>query len=84
MAALCILIGIIMLAGLTGAGYFAASALMKQQTIVNLFSLEPSMIWIITGVCAAIGLLFCLNWVVLGINCSQIRKLRRRKKRRAE
>lgn len=84
MAALCILIGILMLVGFTGAGYFAASALMKSQTIVSLFSLTPSTVWIVTGVCAAIGLLFCLNWVILGVNCSQIKKLRRRKKKRAD
>ena len=82
MAIFCILIGILMLLGFTGAGYFAASTLMKQQTIVSLFNLDPSMVWIITGICAVIGLLFCLNWVVLGVNCAQIRKLKRRRKKR--
>ena len=82
MAILCIIIGVLMLVGFTGAGYLAASMLMKQEMVVSLLKLSPSFIWAVTGVCLCIGLLFCLNWVVLGMNCSQIRKLKRRRKKR--
>ena len=84
MATLCIIIGILMLLGFTGAGYFVASALLKSQAIVSLFSLNSSLVWIATGIGAIIGLVFCLNWVVLGANCAQIRRLKRRRKKRAE
>ena len=82
MASICIIIGILMLAGCTGAGYYAGSMLVNNPVIGSLFELESSHVWVITGVCAVIGLLFCLNWVILGVNCGQIRKLKRRKKKR--
>lgn len=82
MSILCILIGLIGLVGFTGAGYIATNKLMSSQTIVTLFSLDATAQWIIVGVCFLIGLLFCLNWVLLGLNCKNIKKLQRRKKKK--
>ena len=84
MSVLCIAIGVIGLLGFTGAGYVGISMLMGSPTIVSLFGLTESVKWIGVGVCFVIGLLFCLNWVVLGMNCASIRKLKRRKKKKQQ
>ena len=80
MATLCFLIGALMLLGCTGAGIY----LMSQQAIVNLLSMARISSFAILAACFAVGMLFCLNWVVLGVNCTQIKKLKRRRKKRAE
>lgn len=82
MSILCIVIGVIGLVGFTGAGYIATDKLMSSQTIVSLFSLNVTAQWIIVGICFLIGLLFCLNWVMLGLNCKNIKKLQRRRKKK--
>ena len=80
MATLCFLIGALMLLGFTGAGIY----LMSQQAIVNLLTMAKIPSFAIIAACFAVGLVFCLNWVVLGANCAQIKKLKRRRKKRAE
>ena len=80
MATLCFLIGALMLLGCTGAGIY----LMSQQAIVNLLTMAKIPSFAIIAVCFAVGLVFCLNWVVLGANCAQIRMLKRSRKKRAE
>ena len=80
MATLCILIGALMLVGCTGAGIY----LMGQQAIVNLLSMARIPSFTIIALFFVVGVLFCLNWVVLGMNCAQIKKLRRRRKKHAE
>ena len=80
MATICILIGALMLVGCTGAGIY----LMSQQAIVNLLNMARIPSFAIIVLFFVVGLLFCLNWVVLGLNSAQIKKLKRRKKKRME
>lgn len=84
MSILCIVIGVIGLVGFTGAGCFATNMLMSSETIVNLFSLNATVQWIIVGACFLVGLLFCLNWVMIGLNCRSIKKLQRRRKKKQQ
>lgn len=84
MSILCIVIGVIGLVGFTGAGYIATNKLMSSETIVNLFSLNATVQWIIIGACFLIGLLFCLNWTLIGLNCGSIKKLQRRRRKKQQ
>ena len=82
MGTICIIIGVVIFALFAGGGYFAVDYLASLPVFMNMGLFTAANTMIVVGVFAVIGLIFGLNWVVLGINCKQIRKLKRRRKKK--
>lgn len=82
MGTICILLGLIIFLGsiflgFAGAGVYLNSAL--AQTFVTLSANATQTYILFVGVCAFIGLLICLNLVMLGLTYNKVCKLGRRK-----
>lgn len=81
MAIPCYLIGAVMLLGFSGAGYFLGDWLLSYPVLLNMFHLTEASRWVFTGAGVAVGVILGLNWVVLGLNCRNIKKLQCRRKK---
>jgi len=77
MGTICILLGLIILILFVVAGFVAANAIQSSITIMSLLALKStSMVYIASiGLCAAIGLLICLNLVMHGLTYNKVAKL---------
>ena len=81
MGTICILLGLIIFLGSIFLGFAGAGAYLNSQFAITFASLASNTeIYILfVGVCAFIGLLICLNLVMLGLTYNKVRKLGRRK-----
>jgi len=82
MGTICILLGLIiflgsLFLGFAGAGVFLNSAL--AQTFVTISASATQTYILFVSVCGFIGLLICLNLVMLGLTYNKVRKLSRRR-----
>lgn len=82
MGTICILLGLIIFLGSIFLGFAGASAFLSStfaQTFATLAANSTQTYIVIVGVCAFIGLLICLNLVMLGKTYNKVCKLSRRK-----
>ena len=82
MGTICILLGLIIFFGSIFLGFAGANAFLSSQLVASFvnFATSTTEVYIIAvGVCAFIGLLICLNLVMLGMIYNKTRKLARRK-----
>ena len=82
MGTICNLLGLIiflgsLFLGFAGAGFFMNSAV--AQTFVTLSANSAQTYALFVGVCGFIGLLICLNLVMLGLTYNKVCKLGRRR-----
>ena len=89
MAIVCFVIGVVLLLAFMAGGVAAANFLTSKVMYMVNFGLDklPNAtvaFWVVFAVFALIGLLFFLNWLILGVNCKKIKKLARRRKKRAK
>lgn len=83
MGTICILLGLILLIGCTGAGFFASNAVVSNELYMSLLGMtNASMVYIaIVGACVLVGLLICLSLVMNGLIYNRLGKIAKQKKR---
>lgn len=76
MGTICILIGLITLIAFTGVGFLISNMIAANQIYMLLFkSFSVSEVYVlVTGVCAFVGLLICLNLVMNGLIYNRVCK----------
>ena len=82
MGTICILLGLIIFLGSLFLGFAGASVFMSSalaQTFVTVSANAVQTYILSVGVCGFIGLLICLNLVMLGLTYNKVCKLARRK-----
>ena len=82
MGTICILLGLIIFFGSIFLGFAGANAFLSSQLVASFvnFAASTTEVYIIAvGVCAFIGLLICLNLVMLGLIYRKVRRHGRRK-----
>jgi len=82
MGTICILLGLIIFLGSIFLGFAGAGALLSStfaQTFAYLTVNSIQTYIVVVGVCSFIGLLICLNLVMLGLIYNKVRRLGRRK-----
>ena len=86
MGTICILLGLILLIGCTGAGFFASNAVVSNELYMSLLGMtNASMVYVaIVGLCVLIGLLICLSLVMNGLIYNRLGKIARQKKHRRQ
>ena len=84
MGTICILLGLILLIGCTGVGFFASNAVVSNELYMSLLGMSnASMVYVaIVGLCALIGLLVCLSLVMNGLTYNRLGKLMAMHKKR--
>lgn len=77
MGTICILLGLIIFIIFTVAGIIASNWAVGNITVMSLLSIKtPTQAYImIVGLCAAIGLLICLNLVMHGLTYNKVSKM---------
>ena len=77
MGTICILLGLILLIGCTGAGFFASNAVVSNELYMSLLGMSNvSMVYVvIVGLCVLVGLLICLSLVMNGLTYNRLGKL---------
>ena len=82
MGTICILLGLIIFLGSLFLGFAGAGAYLNSaiaQTFVTISANATQTYILFVGVCGFIGLLICLNLVMLGLIYNRVRKLGRRR-----
>ena len=76
MGTICILLGLIILILFIVAGFIASNAILGNITFMSLLAMNSSVqvYLIVVGLCAAIGLLICLNLVMHGLIYNKVAK----------
>lgn len=77
MGTICILLGLIILILFVVAGFIASNAILGNITFMSLLAMNSStqVYLIVVGLCAAIGLLICLNLVMHGMIYNKVAKM---------
>ena len=83
MGTICILLGLIILILFIVAGFIASNAILGNITFMSLLSMGSStqVYLVVVGLCAAIGLLICLNLVMHGLTYNKVAKMAASEKR---
>jgi len=76
MGTICILLGLIILILFIVGGFIASNAILGNITFMSLLAMNSSaqVYLIVVGLCAAIGLLICLNLVMHGLIYNKVAK----------
>lgn len=82
MGTICILLGLILLIGSAGAGFFASNAVVSNELYMSLLGMtNASMVYVaIVGLCVLLGLLICLSLVMNGLIYNRLGKIAKQKK----
>ena len=77
MGTICILLGLILFIGCTGAGFFAANAVLSNQLYMTLLgTTSTTTVYVaLVGLCALVGLLICLSLVMSGLIYNRLGKM---------
>ena len=77
MGTICILLGLIILILFVVAGFIASNAILGNITFMSLLAMNSNVqvYLVVVGLCAAIGLLICLNLVMHGMIYNKVAKM---------
>ena len=84
MGTICILLGLIILIVFVVAGFIASNAILGNITFMSLLAMNSNVqvYLVVVGLCAALGLLICLNLVMHGLTYNKVCKIAKRNRRR--
>lgn len=77
MGTICILLGLIIFIIFIVAGFIASNAILGNITFMSLLAMSSNIqvYLVVVGLCAAIGLLICLNLVMHGMIYNKVAKM---------
>ena len=77
MGTICILLGLIIFILFVVVGFIASNAILSNMTFMSLLAMSSSaqVYLVVVGLCAAIGLLICLNLVMHGLIYNKVSKM---------